>query len=120
VVLAVAYGRRRPWLPAGVPVVYYLQTWSASGRKVVWGLHVLVSNKGGYARVPTRSKIKSRQMRVTIDLAEVFYSGRLRWRTPIGDSCLEMTGSGGIRSCAPMCSSDHLVLEGALRNSVCC
>jgi hypothetical protein len=29
-------------------------------------------------------------------------SGRLRWRTPLGEYCLEIAGSDGIRSCRPM------------------
>jgi hypothetical protein len=35
-----------------------------------------------------------------IDLVTVAYLGRLRRRTPLGDSCLEIAGSGGIWSCA--------------------
>ena len=37
-----------------------------------------------------------------IDLAEASCSGRLRRRIPLGVSCLEIAGSGGIRSDAPM------------------
>jgi hypothetical protein len=87
---------------AGMPLVYCFHTWSTCGQKVVWGLPILVSNKGGCPRVPTRSKMKSLQMDVTIDLTEVFCFGMLRWRTPIDDSCLEMARLGGIQSCAPI------------------
>jgi hypothetical protein len=38
-----------------------------------------------------------------IDLAEVLSSRRLRWRTPLGASCLEFAGTDGIQSCAPTC-----------------
>jgi hypothetical protein len=88
--------------PSGVPMVYCLQSWRPSGGEVVWGLPGLVSNKGGCPRVPTRAKRMSYRIRVTIDLAKVSRSRRLHRRTPLNDSCLEIAGSGGIRSCAPM------------------
>jgi hypothetical protein len=34
----------------------------------------------------------------------------------LGDSCLEIAGSSGIRSCAPMFFSGRLVSEGALQS----
>jgi hypothetical protein len=37
-----------------------------------------------------------------------------------GQSCLEIAGSDGIRSGAPMFLSDRLVSEGALRSSADC
>jgi hypothetical protein len=67
--------------PAGVPMVYCLQSWRASGDgvgNVVWGLSSLVLNKGGCPKIPTCAKMKSCRMRVTIDLVEVSCSGRLR------------------------------------------
>jgi hypothetical protein len=39
---------------------------------------------------------------------------------PLGVSCLEIAGSGGIRSCAPVFFSGRLVSEGALRSSAGC
>lgn len=39
-------------------------------------------------------------MPIFIVLAGVSSFGRLRRRTPLGDSCLEIAGSDGIRSCA--------------------
>jgi hypothetical protein len=41
-------------------------------------------------------------MLVLIDLAEVLSFERLRRRTPLGTLCLEIAGSDGILSCAPM------------------
>jgi hypothetical protein len=41
-------------------------------------------------------------MHAFIDLAEVSSFGRLRRRTPLNTSCLEIAGLDGIRSCAPM------------------
>jgi hypothetical protein len=60
------------------------------------------------------------RMSVHIDLAGLSCSGRLRRRTPFGDLCLEIDGSDGIRSCAPVFFSDRLVSEGALRSSAGC
>jgi hypothetical protein len=44
------------------------------------------------------------RIHVPIDLAEVSCFGRLHRHTPLGDSCLEIAGSGGIWSCAPIFS----------------
>jgi hypothetical protein len=41
-------------------------------------------------------------MHVFIDLVAVACSGRLCRQTPLGNSRLEIAGSGGIRSCAPI------------------
>jgi hypothetical protein len=79
-----------------------------------------LKNKGGGLRVPTCAKTKICQLSVPINLARVSCSERLRWQTPLGDSCLEIAGSGGIRSCTPMFFSDRLVSEGALQSSVGC
>ena len=49
-----------------------------------------------------RAKMKIYRMLVPIELAGRSCSGRLRRRTPLGVSCLEIAGSGGIRSDAPM------------------
>jgi hypothetical protein len=76
-----------------------------------------LKNKGGGPRVPTYTKTKICQLSAPIDLAGVSCSGRLRRQTLLGDSCLEIAGSGGIQSCAPVFLSDRLVSEGALRSS---
>jgi hypothetical protein len=45
-------------------------------------------------------------MPVSMDLTGVSSSGRLRRRTPVDASCLEVVGSDGIRSGAPVFLSD--------------
>jgi hypothetical protein len=65
-------------------------------------------------------KMKICLLHVFSDLAGVSSSGRLRWQTPLSEYCLEIAGSGGIRSCAPMFFSGRLVSEGAWRSSVVC
>jgi hypothetical protein len=69
----------------------------------IGGMGLLVcSNNGGGPRVPFRAKVKICWMLVPINLAKVLCYKRLRRRTPLGASCLEIAGSDGIRSCAPM------------------
>jgi hypothetical protein len=70
--------------------------------------------EGGGPRIPTRDEGLICRIHVPIDLAVVACSGRLRQRTPLGGSCLESAGSGGIWSCAPVFSFNCLVSEGAL------
>jgi hypothetical protein len=66
------------------------------------GDYYLVMNKGGGPRVPTRAKTIICRMPILNDLAGVLCYRRLRRRTPLGDLCLEIAGSCGIRFCAPV------------------
>jgi hypothetical protein len=74
-------------------------------------------NKKDGPRVSSRVKMKISRMFVTMDLAGLSCSGRLHRRTLLGASCLEIAGSDGIWSGAPVFLSDRLVLERALRSS---
>jgi hypothetical protein len=50
-------------------------------------------------RVSCRAEVKICQILVPIDLTEVLCFGRLHRRTPLGNACLEIAESDGIRSC---------------------
>jgi hypothetical protein len=84
------------------------------------GAALLGLNKGGGPRISSCAKMEICQMHVPSNLIGRSCSGRLRRRTPLGDSCLEIARSGGIQSCAPILLSDRLVSEGALRSSAGC
>jgi hypothetical protein len=71
-------------------------------------------NKEGGPMVPSRAKMRICRMSVSMDLARVLCSGRLRRRTPLGASCLEIAGSYEIRSGALIFLSNRFVSEGAL------
>jgi hypothetical protein len=70
-------------------------------------------NKGGGPRVLVWAEMKTRQMFVPTDLGGISCFGRLRWRPPMGASCLEVAGSDRIQSCAPI-----FYLSVGLRGSV--
>jgi hypothetical protein len=74
-------------------------------------------NKECGPRVPPRAKMRIYRIPVSMDLARVLCSGRLRQRTPLDVSCLEFAGSDGIRSGVTVFLSDCLILEGALQSS---
>jgi hypothetical protein len=61
-----------------------------------------LENKGGGPRIPTCAKMMIFWLSAPIDLVGMSCSGRLQRQTPLGDSCLKIAGSGGIRSCALM------------------
>jgi hypothetical protein len=91
---------------------------------VVQNLHSEISsplvarlNKGGGPRVPFCTKMKISRMPVPIDQARVLCFRRLCRRDPLGASCLEITSSEKIWSCAPVFFSSRLVSEGVLRSS---
>jgi hypothetical protein len=80
----------------------------------MWGPAGLMNNGSGL-RIPSIAK-----MMICRCLSLSIYR---KWRVPegsigapLGVSCLEFSGSGGIWSCTPEYYSDHLVSEGALRS----
>jgi hypothetical protein len=77
-------------------------------------------SKGGGPRVLSRIKMRICRMSVSIYLAGVSCFGRLRQRTLLSASCLEIAGSDEIRSGAPMFLSGRLVSKGVLRSSTGC
>jgi hypothetical protein len=103
--------------------------WARLGRRLVrlfrwagrWCEHCWIGmNKWGGTRAPSRAKIRICQMPVSMDLAGVSCSERLRRQTSLGTSCLEIVGSKRIRSGATVFLSGCLVSEGALRSSTSC
>jgi hypothetical protein len=77
---------------------------------------VFLPNKGGCPMVPTWAKMKIWRMR----MAEVSCSGKLHWWTPLGDSCVEIAGCGGIRLLAPVFYSISFGSDGAFRSCAGC
>jgi hypothetical protein len=71
--------------------------WTVSVRLMTW-----VNKVGGGPRFLSSAKMRSCRMPVSIDIDGVLFFEMLRLRTPLGTSCLEIVGSVGIRSYAPM------------------
>jgi hypothetical protein len=68
----------------------------------VWGLMTWVNKVGGGPRFLSSAKMRSCRMPVSINRDGVSFFKMLRLRTPLGASCLEIVGSVGIRSYAPV------------------
>jgi hypothetical protein len=58
-------------------------------------------NKGGGSRVSSHAKMRIYRMPFFMNLAGVACFGRLRWQILLGESCLKIAGSDGIRLAHP-------------------
>jgi hypothetical protein len=90
--------------------------WELTGGVGATGL----ANKGVGPRVSSHAKMRICWIPVSMDMEGVSCSGRIRRRTLLGASCLEIDGSDGIRSGAPVFLSDRLVPKGSLWSSAGC